>query len=55
MSGVLITSPVVGEAKLDALVRLLEADKDVMIVVDNPSNAKALEACYAAPERWRRC
>jgi D-serine deaminase-like pyridoxal phosphate-dependent protein len=34
---------VVGEAKLDALARLLDADRDLMIVVDNPSNAQALE------------
>lgn len=43
VKGVLITSPVVGEAKLDALARLLDADKNLTIVVDNPSNAQALE------------
>lgn len=42
--GVLITSPMVGEAKLDALAALLERDRDVMVVVDNVAGVAALEA-----------
>lgn len=49
--GVLITSPSVARAKLDALVHLLEIDKDVMIVVDNPLNAEALEATLSRAGR----
>jgi 3-hydroxy-D-aspartate aldolase len=42
--GVLITSPIVGEAKLDALTALLRRDKNVMIVVDSVVAVKALDA-----------
>ncbi len=42
--GVLITSPMVGEAKLDAAVALLERDADVMFVIDSPAAARAMEA-----------
>jgi 3-hydroxy-D-aspartate aldolase len=42
--GVLITSPMVGEAKLSAAVQLLALDKDVMFVADGLIGAKALEA-----------
>jgi 3-hydroxy-D-aspartate aldolase len=42
--GVLITSPMVGEAKLDAAVALLEADRNVIFVVDSVAAAKAMEA-----------
>jgi 3-hydroxy-D-aspartate aldolase len=42
--GVLITSPMVGNAKLDAVAGLLRMDRDLMLVVDSPAGAKALEA-----------
>ena len=41
--GVLITSPMVGEAKLAAAVALLERDPKVMFVIDSLAGAKALE------------
>ena len=41
--GVLITSPTVGEAKLDAAVALLKQDKNVIFVVDSLAAAKAME------------
>jgi 3-hydroxy-D-aspartate aldolase len=42
--GVLITSPMVGPAKLDAVADLLRLDGSVMLVVDSLAGAKALEA-----------
>jgi D-serine deaminase-like pyridoxal phosphate-dependent protein len=42
--GVLITSPTVGRAKLDAAVALLKQDKNVIFVVDSLAAAKAMEA-----------
>jgi 3-hydroxy-D-aspartate aldolase len=40
--GVLVTSPMVGEAKLDAVTALLECDKEVMFVIDSLVGARAL-------------
>jgi 3-hydroxy-D-aspartate aldolase len=42
--GVLITSPMVGEAKLDALAALLQLDRGVIVVVDSLVGVKALES-----------
>jgi len=42
--GVLVTSPMVGAAKLDAAAQLLALDKNVMFVTDSLIGAKALEA-----------
>jgi D-serine deaminase-like pyridoxal phosphate-dependent protein len=42
--GVLITSPMVGEAKLDALVALLRRDGNVMFVVDSLAGVAAVES-----------
>jgi D-serine deaminase-like pyridoxal phosphate-dependent protein len=42
--GVLITSPMVGEAKLDALTALLQRDPSVMVVVDSVVGVKAMES-----------
>ena len=42
--GILITTPMVGEANLGALAALLARDRDVMVVVDSLSGATALEA-----------
>jgi D-serine deaminase-like pyridoxal phosphate-dependent protein len=42
--GVLITSPMVGEAKLDSLAALLRRDRNVMVVVDCLAGAAALES-----------
>jgi 3-hydroxy-D-aspartate aldolase len=42
--GVLITSPMVGEAKLDALAALLQRDRNVMAVVDSVVGVTALES-----------
>ena len=42
--GVLITSPMVGEAKLDAAAALLERDPKVMFVIDSLVGAKAFES-----------
>jgi 3-hydroxy-D-aspartate aldolase len=41
--GVLITSPMVGSAKLDAVAALLRLDGSVMLVLDSLAGAKALE------------
>ncbi|HUI60009.1 MAG TPA: DSD1 family PLP-dependent enzyme [Steroidobacteraceae bacterium] len=41
--GVLITSPVVGPAKMNALIALLERDPHIMIVIDSPENARQLD------------
>ena len=45
--GVLITSPMVGPAKLDAVADLLRLDGSVMLVVDSLAGAKALETVRA--------
>jgi 3-hydroxy-D-aspartate aldolase len=42
--GVLLTSPVVGALKTNALVDLIGKSKGLMVVVDNPANVAALEA-----------
>jgi D-serine deaminase-like pyridoxal phosphate-dependent protein len=42
--GVLLTTPVVGAVKIDALCDLIGKSKGFMIVVDNPANVSALEA-----------
>ena len=42
--GVLITSPMAGEAKLDGVAELLQRDAGLMLVVDSIAGAKALEA-----------
>lgn len=42
--GVLITSPMVGEAKLNALAALLQLDRGVMVVVDSVVGVRALES-----------
>jgi D-serine deaminase-like pyridoxal phosphate-dependent protein len=42
--GVLITSPMIGEAKLDAIAALLKRDKEITLVVDSLGGAKSLEA-----------
>jgi 3-hydroxy-D-aspartate aldolase len=42
--GVLVTSPMVGEAKLDAVAALLQRDRGVMFVIDSLAGARALEA-----------
>jgi 3-hydroxy-D-aspartate aldolase len=41
--GVLVTSPMVGEAKLDAIAALLKKDRGVMFVIDSLAGAEALE------------
>jgi 3-hydroxy-D-aspartate aldolase len=41
--GVLITSPMVGSAKLDAVADLLRLDRSMMLVTDSLAGAKALE------------
>lgn len=42
LSGVLVTSPVAGSTKIDALVSLLDRSETLMVVVDTPSGAEAL-------------
>ena len=44
LRGVLITSPIVPAAKIDALMALNRKATDLMVVVDSPSNLAALEA-----------
>jgi 3-hydroxy-D-aspartate aldolase len=41
---VLITSPMVGEAKLAEVAKLLDLDRDLMLVVDSLEGARSLEA-----------
>ncbi len=40
--GILITSPVVGENKIERLVECLARDPELMVAVDNPANARML-------------
>lgn len=49
--GILITSPVAGPAKMDALVALLERDPRIMIVVDSAENARQLDVRLRAARR----
>jgi 3-hydroxy-D-aspartate aldolase len=42
--GVLLTTPVVGAVKIDALSDLIGKSKDFMVAVDSPANVKALDA-----------
>jgi D-serine deaminase-like pyridoxal phosphate-dependent protein len=42
IAGVLITSPVVGTAKIERLARLNTAAEELMVVADNPDNVRAL-------------
>jgi 3-hydroxy-D-aspartate aldolase len=42
--GLLVTSPVVGDAKIARLVRLCQGEMGIMAVVDHPDNARALAA-----------
>ncbi len=51
IKGVLITSPLAGEAKLNAFIDMLAIDPSVMVVVDSTAAALALES---ALERARR-
>lgn len=44
IKGVLITSPVVPPAKIEALIALNRRAEDLMVVVDHPDNLAALEA-----------
>jgi len=53
--GVLLTSPVVGAAKIGAFVSLVGGAKGPMVVVDNPQNVTALEAALKALASGRRC
>lgn len=52
ISGVLITSPVAGKAKVDRLRAILSAAGDLMVVVDHPDNVRELDA--AARSMGRR-
>ena len=48
VTGVLITSPVVGEAKIGRLAALAAAAPDLMVVVDNPRNVTEIDAAAGA-------
>ncbi len=47
LRGVLITSPVVTERKIENLMACLRRDPELMVVVDNPSNARKLNEAAA--------
>jgi D-serine deaminase-like pyridoxal phosphate-dependent protein len=49
--GVLITSPMVGAAKIEALAGLIGRSEGLMVVVDNPENVAALEEAVRAGRR----
>ncbi|HSR11079.1 MAG TPA: DSD1 family PLP-dependent enzyme [Thermodesulfobacteriota bacterium] len=49
--GTLITSPVVGERKIERLITSLENDPGMMIVVDNEANAETLNAAASSSKK----
>ena len=51
ISGVLVTSPVVGPAKIDRLVRLNERAQGLMVVVDDPGNVRAIADAVRASDK----